>query len=461
MLRGVLTWEDDEAPPIIDIDPPIDPPIDPLPPDADLGLIYPSDLHYLGCFRLPSYPVRFDYPPKGMAFCGAHESLFINGFADFHATGEVSIPTPIKGALTLADLNRAIELQPLQDPTEGSIWALTYGAALNLGGLHVHRERLLVTAYRHYDADGNQPFSHWSRHLNLSKAGDYLGPVTLDVTAATETSSVHAGNVSGYMGAIAPEWQERFRGVCFTGQAGIPIVSRTSLGPGLFSFDPADIGVKDPVPTHPLLFYPGSHPTLGPYTPGPNDPNPNPLFNGTMQIGAVIQPVGTRSVLFFGAIGVGKYAYGQGTGDASLDGTPVPGYNNEVFYCFDPVNYAKGDHAWPYLAWVWAYDALDLAKVAAGTMQPWEPVPYAVWELDSDFYSWLPRLSAATYDPDTQRIFVNQTRGDGDAPLCHVYSCAQATARAARFSRQLVRRAGLHGLSAFRSRTKVTLGADR
>jgi hypothetical protein len=437
MLRGVLTWDDDEAP----IDPPIEPPIDPpiLPPGTEPGLIYPGDLRYVGCFRLPAYPARYDYPPKGMAYCQAHDSLFITGFADFHGTAEVSIPTPIRGALTLAELNRAHELQPMTDPTEGSIWALTYGAAINLGGLHVHRDRLIVDAYRHYDADGNQPFSHWSRNLNLSAAGDYLGPLTLDVTAATETSSVHAGNVSGYMGAIAPEWQDHFRGPCFTGQSGIPIVSRTSLGPGLFSFDPDDIGKKDPVPTTPLLFYPGSHPTLGKYTPGPTDPNPNPLFNGTMQVGGVIQPVGTRSVLFFGVIGVGKYTYGQGTGDPALDGTAVPGYNNEVWYSYDPVNPTKGDHAYPYPAWVWAYDALDLAKVAAGTLEPWEPKPYATWELDSDFYSWLPRLSGATYDPDRQWIFVSQTRGDGDAPLVHVYSCAHAARRGANARTQAAR----------------------
>jgi hypothetical protein len=428
MLRGVLTWDDD-APPIIE--PPIEPPIiEPVPPDGDPGLIYPADLGYVGCFRLPSYPVRYDYPPKGMAYYAPRDSLFLNGFADFHGTGEVSIPTPIKGALTLSELHRAIELQPITDPTEGSIWALNYGAALNLGGLHIHRDRLLVTVYRHYDADGNQPFSHWSRNPNLSAAGDYVGPKTLLVTDATETASVHAGNVSGYMGAVAPEWQERFKGPCFTGQSGIPIVSRTSLGPGLFTFDPSDIGIKDPIPTTPLLFYPGSHPTLGKYTPGPTDPNPNVLFNGTMQVGAVIQPVGTRSVLFFGVIGIGKYSYGQGTSDPALDGTPVPGYNNEVFYCFDPVNHAKGDHAYPYPAYVWAYDALDLARVAAGTMQPWEPVPYATWELPSDFYSWLPRLSGATYDPDRQWIYVAQTRGDGDAPLVHVYSCAHAAQRA-------------------------------
>jgi hypothetical protein len=96
---------------------------------------------------------------------------------------------------------------------------------------------------------------------------------------------------------------------------------------------------------------------------------------------------------------------------------------------------AKGDHAYPYLAWVWAYDCNDLAKVAAGTLQPWEPVPYATWELGSDFYSWLPRLSGAAYDPDGQRLFIAQTRGDGDSPLIHVYDCAQAAARGARARR--------------------------
>jgi hypothetical protein len=440
MLRGTLTWDQHDQLLCAHPEHPWVPPVDEtLPPGSEPELIYPTDLHYQGCFRLPAYPVRYDFPPRGGGYHARNDSLFLTGFADYHGLGEISIPTPILGATTLAELNRAVEIQPIQDPTEGSWQSLAYGAAINLGGCHVHHERLITTVYRHYDADGNQPFSHWARSLNLAPTGEYVGPVQLLVTDATETPHVHAGNVSGYMGAIAPEWQAAFRGVCFTGNAGIPIVSRTSLGPCVFAFDPDDLGRITPVPTTPLVFYPGSHPTLGNYTIAAGEPNPNVLFNGTMQVCGVCQPVGTRSVLFFGVIGIGNYSYGMGTPDQALDGQEVPGEPG-VIYCWDPVNPTKGDHAYPYDARVWAYDAAELALVAAGSKQPWEVVPYAAWTLPSDFYSWLPRLSATGYDPDGQRIFVAQTRGDGDAPLIHVYGCGPAAARAARARTSRARR---------------------
>jgi hypothetical protein len=430
MLRGMLTWDDDDAPPDVGIWPdpcpprPDRPPIDPPPettPPAEQPLLQPSDLRYQGCFRLPAYPVRYDYPPRGLAYHAAHDSLYVPGFADFHGCGEVSIPVPVAGAASLAELPTAAALQPITDPTEGTWQALAYGAAINLGGLLVHEERLIVDFYRYYDTEGTQPTSHWSRNLSLSAAGDYVGPVQLLVTDAVGTSSVHAGNISGYMGHVPPSWQTRLGGPCFTGQSGISIVSRTSLGPCVFTFDPANIGVVSPVPTTPLVFYPVDHPTLGNYTIGPGEPNPNVFFNGTMQVCGVCMPVGWRSVLFFGCIGVGVYAYGMGTGDPSLNNQPVPGEPG-VFYCYDPVNPTKGDHAYPYEARVWAYDALELAQVAAGNVAAWDVVPYAAWTLPSDFYSWLPRLAGAADDPARQRIYVSQTRGDGDAPLIHCYA---------------------------------------
>jgi hypothetical protein len=429
MLRGMLTWEahdDGCAPPGDHPAHPIERPPPGVPPSAlppaQQPLIQPADLRYQGCFRLPPYPTRFDYPPRGMAFSAAHESLWVPGFADYHQVSEVSIPPLVTGAASLHELHTAATMQPLADPTEGSWYGLAYDAAINLGGFLVYDERLIVDAYRHYDADGSQPSSHWSRPLDLSETGRYVGPVPLLVTDAVGGGGPHAGFVSAYMGHVPAEWQTRLGGPAFTGNSGIPIVSRTSLGPAVFTFDPADIGVKTPVPTTPLVYYPGDHATLGPYTPGPTDPNPNLLFNGTMQVCGVLQPVGWRSVLMFGVIGIGVYAYGQGTADPSLHGQPVPGTNGEVFYCYDPVNLAKGDHAYPYDARVWAYDAEELALVVAGSKQPWEIVPYAAWTLPSDFYSWLPRIAGACDDPARQRIYVSQTRGDGDAPLIHCYA---------------------------------------
>ena len=49
-------------------------------------------------------------------------------------------------------------------------------------------------------------------------------------------------------------------GPALTGQCCLAIISRTSYGPAVSVFDPNDLGVKNPVPDIPLLYYPASHP---------------------------------------------------------------------------------------------------------------------------------------------------------------------------------------------------------
>lgn len=382
-------------------------------------LIHASSLTYKGCFRLPANGGRYDFPARGLAYHEANDSLFVVSYADFHSIGEVTIPTPIRGAPNLNALNRAGVIQQIADPSNGSWALLNNGAGISLGGILPYNGRLIFTFFRFYDGDGTQPYSHWARNnLSLTPAANYVGPVQLLVTDLVDTPSVHAGNVSSYMAPIPAAWQTAFGGPCFTGNCGVSIVSRTSQGPDAFSFDPDNIGVVSPVPTTPLVFYPPNHPTLGDW----GNPAPNDRFNGTMQMGGIVFPENFRSVLFFGVIGIGPYAYGQGTADPALNGQPVPGTGGEVLYVYDPqMPNTKGDHAYPYEAWVWAYDADDMAAVAAGDVNAWDIVPYEVWKLDSDFYSFFPRLAGATYRSATRELFVLQTFGDGDAPLVHVY----------------------------------------
>ncbi len=389
-------------------------------------LIQQNNLSYQGCFRVPAGSGAYYYPTKGLAYNPVHDSLYVMGYDASHTVAEISIPSPIKGAQTVANLNRATELQPLTDPTDGTWANLQNGSAVDLGGVLVYANRLIATAYRFYDADGSQPSSHWSRSVTLSDISLTTGPVELQVTTSAG-SGPNAGFVSGYMGQVPMAWQSAFGGPAITGNCGIPIITRTSYGPAAFAFNPEQIGSITPVPTTPLVFYPSAHPTLGPYTPGPTDPNPNLIFNPTMQMGGVVMPTNFASVLFFGMLGVGPYAYGVGTGDPSLAGQPVPG-DPGVVYVYDPVNSSKGEHGYPYQGYVWAYDATQLAEVAMGNLNPWDVIPYAVWHLIPDFNSQLPFFTGAAYDAVGQRIFLSQQFGDSTEPLSHVYSLVQTVA---------------------------------
>jgi hypothetical protein len=89
-----------------------------------------------------------------------------------------------------------------------------------------------------------------------------------------------------------------------------------------------------------------------------------------------------------------------------------------------------GPHAEPNTYRVWFYDALDLLKVKAGTLKPWEVMPYKVENIT------LPgpkqrniNIRSAIVDPRTNRLYVAQyvdtwTEGGGyvdSPPVIHVY----------------------------------------
>jgi hypothetical protein len=61
------------------------------------------------------------------------------------------------------------------------------------------------------------------------------------------------------------------------------------------------------------------------------------------------------------------------------DGTPVP--DEESLTCEDPTSY-RGWWSERFDARFILYDAADLARVAAGEMEPWEPQPYAFLDID-------------------------------------------------------------------------------
>ena len=123
----------------------------------------------------------------------------------------------------------------------------------------------------------------------------------------------------------------------------------------------------------------------------------------------VVCPGGSRSVLFFGDTGLGPNCYGTGA------------------ECGDTAELAKGDHAPPYVPYVWAYDANELAAVNAGTTAHDALVPYRYWELACPIGPWgRTTFLGGAYDPATGRIYVAQTRAGGDASVIHVYTIASA-----------------------------------
>jgi hypothetical protein len=181
---------------------------------------------------------------------------------------------------------------------------------------------------------------------------------------------------------VPPAWRGQLGDWLIGGGPGA-VQAASSFGPTLSRWDGASQATL-------LVGYPASHKTLGDWL---NGQPANPLFNMTTTIaGAAF--VGD-SVLVIGETGLGPSCYGTGAD------------------CGDLVDGGKGAHAYPYAAYVWAYDAHDLVS----GRDPWTIVPYASGILPN-----VGRAVGACFDPATKRLYVADYRADGDKPLIHVFS---------------------------------------
>ena len=125
--------------------------------------------------------------------------------------------------------------------------------------------------------------------------------------------------MSGYMAHIPQLWQAMFGGMkALTGWCyGPSIIDRTSYGPAVSAFNPDDLGVLNPAPAIPLLYYDSDHMTLGAWS----STKANAVYGMTTEIHGVVFLDGTRSVLFVGRHGLGNPCYGRTTQNAALIGT--------------------------------------------------------------------------------------------------------------------------------------------
>lgn len=351
-------------------------------------LIHQENLVYEGAFKLPHGAFggsKFNWSDGVLTYYPPNNSLYIVGHDHQQMVAEVNIPTP---AITAQDddLPSATVIQPFYDASEGKMYTVDAGS-IKVGGLLAFNNKLYGSAYSFYDANHSQTLSHFSSSLDLSIQGDAEGMF--------KVGDVMAGYVSGFMAHIPPEWQLLFGGPAITGNCCRSIITRTSFGPAAFVFNPSHVGQQSPVPATPLVYYTPSDP-LGAWD------GTNHLFNGNTTISGVAFPQNSRSVLFFGVHGIGTFCYG------------------EAASCNDPVKPSKGNHAYPYVHQVWAYDALDLLKVKNGELSPWEIAPYQVWQLSLPFENEPVNPIGGTYDPSTKRLFISHPR-KGDHLLIHVF----------------------------------------
>jgi len=384
-----------------------------LPASAEEGLLYKANMTYSGAFGLPlgSFGVSsFDWGGHGLAPyhdpASGKSTLYMEGHAQIPGfVAQVEIPLSFVKSSVWDDLPLATVLQNFYDITDGKSNTLS-NDTFHVYGMLSHNGRLIVGAAEYYDGDASQVNSHGVSGFNLSTNNDFQGfyPVA---------AAANARSKGGYMNIIPYNWQSPLGGPVLTGNCCLPIISANSAGPAVTVFNPDHVVTVNPVPGTTVLFYPLEHP-LAPVE------TTNNLFNLATQMGGIAFPQGSRSVLFIGRQGTGTYCYGCGINQG--DSCPIDCAGE---CCVDPCDYSKGTHAYPYQHQVWAYDAADLLEVKNGTVQHWEPRPYATWTLDDMDTSGCADIMSAAYDPSTRRLYL--TQGYEDFPRVDVYQIGYPT----------------------------------
>ena len=401
-------------------------------------LITEQHLTYQGAFRVPYPNLGGDSSASrtmgrgGAApvFNPANNSLIMMTGENQHI--ELSIPDLVISD-TITGLNSATVIQaPMRIVTNWSALGLD-GASVTNGGRPgdnlLYNNRLIGSAWAYYSTSNY--LSHYSASPTWSTSGSQFSG--LKGLGETPGGSIPGHNfVGGFMALVPDEWQTQLGYPAITGQGAISIISRSSSGPAAYGFNPDDVGINDPAVGEWFIVYPDNHSTLGNYS----SAEPSLYFNRATYVDGVVFPVGSDNILFFGTHGLGMSGegdscYGFGTSDISLHLEPYP---EGGVYCYDPVKSSKGGHAYPYVYQVWVYDANDLLAVKNGTIEAWDVVPYARWELDLPFATGTKTIKGVAYDPSTQRIFVVQAGADNTAsqytpyPIVHVYSLDLAAA---------------------------------
>lgn len=358
-----------------------------------MRLVQESDLNHVGSFTLPPVPGRegqdgFAYAHGVIAFNPEGGSLFIVGHDWYQEVAEITVPDA--GGV-------AKVLQPLTDIFDGKLSEINPRDpnSKKIGGMHVVGSDLLVTAYSDYDAEHSARASHFVRSVDLAAEGTVRGPVRV--------GSLGIGFTAGYFAPVPPDWQAALGGSVLNGQCCLNIITRTSYGPSVSTIDPlAILPMKGTPRATALVAYPDGRSALGPWDGDFTDKTP---FNGTSKVRGVVLPEATASVLFFGDQGTGRFCYGDGQ------------------TCNDPERTDQGNHAYPYRAQVWAYNAHDLAAVRAGRRRPWDVRPYAVFPLPGVRRA---AVGGATVDPRSGMLFVTERHGDGEKPRIHMYKIRPA-----------------------------------
>jgi hypothetical protein len=428
-------------------------------------LVQPAGLVYLGAFRLPggdTPPQTFAYggnamtfnpdgdPSSGDAYPG---SLFVMGhdrqvgaLPDGGQVAEISIPAP-GTASDPAELPQSEFIQTFQAVAAGHFTEL---------------EEIPRTGMQYLNHPATGPKIHlaWGQHLQSDDVASHawFNP-TLDAPDFRGTwfiGNQRPYSVNGYMFEIPAAWADAHVGGRYLATGRMRDGGQGGMGPTLFAYRPWLPDGSAPAPgtrlaETTLLLYASAETTETIERNLKSYQHPDEWEGGAW----LTTPSGKTAVLFAGTKGVGaKYWYGwvnpagpdhpcvevELAGNFTLcrlaDGTPCP--PEDLTGCSGHNDY-RGWWSSRFTAQIILYDPADLAQVAAGRMESWEPQPYATIDIDERLFhnpsgvdpdmlgtgvQRRNRIGDVAYDRAHGLLYILEMFADGAKPVVHVWRVA-------------------------------------
>lgn len=431
--------------------------------------LLPEDFEYIGAFRLPGGedpPKTFAYggnamtfnpdgDPNGAAdgfpgtlFITGHERIGYGAVPDGAQVAEVNIPVPV--------ISSDVESLPTAE------FVQDFANIFEDHFVEFQEQPKVGLQYLNRPETGPLIHTAWGEHLQRDDfpSHGWFNPTLSDPDFQGEwfIGNVTMYSVNGYMLDIPTDWADAYVGGRYLGTGRMRDGGQGGMGPTLFAYRPwnAD-GSPPPSGTRleevSLLLYENAYNTEDIYHAMNSYQHPDAWEGGAW----LTTPSGKQALLFAGTKGTGeKYWYGyintQGPQYACVDtahneefttcrmadGSPCP---PEDFSgcCNEDTGTCASDRGWwssRFDAQLILYDSADLARVAQGEMEAWEPQPYAVIDIDEHLYlnppEWdeaylgygdqrVHRVGDVGFDRANGLLYVLEWFADGGKPVVHVW----------------------------------------
>ncbi|MFC1721591.1 hypothetical protein ACFL0Z_01615 [Patescibacteria group bacterium] len=387
---------------------------------SEVELIQPADLEYQGAFRMPAGPDTeahsWGWGGSALAYYPSGDpegtddypgSLFGSGHDQYQYISEVDIPEPvISESKNLADLNTATSLQGFYD---------IRGETLELPriGLEYFPKRGEQTSGKLYYAWGEHMQENDGRASHGWFDVDLANPDTQGPWFMTDEMNYAT---TDYIFAIPDAWAEKYSLGNLLATGRFRDGGQGTQGPSLFAYGPWNDGNPPPAGASleniPLLKYssvyddPDGEMALDDYHHSDN-------WSG----GSWLTAIDKTAVIFAGVKGEGDNWYGYQDGTEWPEEGPWP----------EPGDGERGWWSDSFAGQLIFYDPNDLAAVARGEMETYEPQPYTSLNID-DILFYTPEdemryLGGVTFDRERGLLYISEYRGDQktERPLIHVW----------------------------------------